>query len=272
MKTTIHKNGAVSQRGEISCVAHCYLLFVILFCLAGCPVEPDTESGISISLLINVLEDESGLEPYRLNHRRFFSLASGEEVTDPAVIQSNAWDIGFESHDASFFVLTNSGVTAAELGSGGAGAVWYTEQTDFAAALRDDAVTAPPEEYLPYIGDVTRYAKIMGANPVRETMNLMTYLGYRAGTGTETDPFLAEEVGSGGMSASYSPYKFNKKACYTLGKGMPPTCTPTGRVYVIRHGDGQTLSKLQVAEVYLEYNSAKPREAAYVIRFVHERL
>jgi hypothetical protein len=44
------------------------------------------------------------------------------------------------------------------------------------------------------------------------------------------------------------------------------------RVYVIRHGDGQTLSKFQIAEAYLEYNAAKPRAAAHVIRFVHERL
>ena len=123
---------------------------------------------------------------------------------------------------------------------------------------------------------------IMGANPVKEIMNIMTCLGYRerddqdpdasGPCGTETNPFLAERVGSGGMTSSCSSYRFDRMACCSLGGGMPPVCAPTKQIYIIRHGDGQTLSRFQIAEVYLEYNAAKPTEAFYGIRFIHETL
>jgi hypothetical protein len=233
----------------------------------ACPVEPEGEPGLGIRVPLNA------------NERRYFSLASGDWIADPA---TQAWDLAFVSHDASVFVLTNSGVTAGELGSAGQGRVWHTEKTDFASATLADAVTADLGEYEPYTRDVTRYAMIMGANPATETMNIMTYLGYREGNKDEatqgrygetpTNPFLAEAVASGGMNVSYSPYKFNKRAFYTMGGGMPPKCAPTNRVYVIRHGDGQDHSKVQFPEVYLEYNDAKPEEAFYFLRLVHEKL
>jgi hypothetical protein len=275
MKKGILNNGGVPQ---------CLALLLAALCLAACPVEPEDEGGLTLHLLLNVWEEnESKLDPWFRNNRRYFSLSTGEEVSDPAQIKSQAWDLGFESHDASFFVLTNSGITAENLGSGGEGAVWYTGKTDFTAVAGSDAVSSPPAEYLPYTQDITRYAMIMGAAPVKETMNIMTYLGYRERDdqdpedvsgpyGSETNPFLAERVGSGGMTSSYSPYRFNKMACYSLGGGMPPVCTPTKQVYIIRHGDGQTLSKFQIAEVYLEYNAAKPTEAYYAVRFIRETL
>jgi hypothetical protein len=34
--------------------------------------------------------------------------------------------------------------------------------------------------------------------------------------------------------------------------GMPPGYTPTNQVYIVRHGDGQSYSKVQLSEVYLE--------------------
>jgi hypothetical protein len=236
----------------------------------ACPVEPEDEPGIGITVPLN------GGEPM------YFSLSTGGRVTDPALIQSETWDIAFVSHDAGVFVLTNSGVTAAGLGSGGKGKVWYTEQTGFVSVTPEDAVTNPPAEYEPYTQDVTRYAMIMGANPVTEIMNVMTYLGYRDNEKDEavygkygettSNPFLAEKMGAQGMDASYSPYRFGKKAFYTMGGGMPPKCTPTDRVYVIRHGDGLTRSKIQFPEVYLEYNDAAPEEAFYFLRLVHEKL
>jgi hypothetical protein len=251
----------------------CFFLLtaLVMASFLACPVEPEDEPGIGITVPLNG------------NEATYFSLSTGDRVTDPALIQSETWDIAFVSHDAGVFVLTNSGVTAAELGSGGKGKIWYTEQTGFASVTLEDAVTNPPGEYEPYTQDVTRYAMIMGANPVTETMNVMTYLGYRedgkkdeAVYGkygeTTTNPFLAEQMGSGGMTASYSPYRFGKKAFYTMGGGMPPKCTPTNRVYVIHHGDGLTRSKIQFPEVYLEYNDAAPEDAFYFLRLVHEKL
>jgi hypothetical protein len=186
------------------------------------------------------------------------------------------------SHDAGVFALTNSGITAAALGSGGKGGVWYTGKKDFAPVTLAAAEKNPPPEYAPYAADVKRYAMIMGADPVEETMNVMTYLGYRDSDKDEAvhgkygetsgNPFLAEQMGSGGMNASYSPYKFNKMAFYSMGGGMPPKCAPTNQVYVILHGDGLTHSKVQFPEVYLEYNDAEPEAAFYFLRFVYEKL
>jgi hypothetical protein len=33
---------------------------------------------------------------------------------------------------------------------------------------------------------------------------------------------------------------------------MPPAYNPTGQVYIIRHGDGVTYSKVQLSDVYRE--------------------
>jgi hypothetical protein len=57
-----------------------------------------------------------------------------------------------------------------------------------------------------------------------------------------------------GDMAVYSPYDFNKKQAYRM-VGMPPNYTPTSQVYIIRHGDGEQYSKVQVSEVYLESGS-----------------
>jgi hypothetical protein len=236
-------------------------------CFLACPVEPEDEPGIGITVPLN------GNKPM------YFSFSAGSWVTDP---KTDVWDIAFVSHDASIFVLTNSGITASDAGSGGKGGVWHTEKKDFSSVTLADAKKPPSAEYLPYTQDVKRYAMIMGANPVTETMNVMTYLGYRDSDKDEAvhgpygettaNPFLAEQMGSGGMNASYSPYKFNKMAFYSMGGGMPPKCTPTNQVYVILYGNGISHSKIQFPEVYLEYNDAAPEEAFYFLRLVHEKL
>jgi hypothetical protein len=68
-----------------------------------------------------------------------------------------------------------------------------------------------------------------------------------------------------GQMASYIPYLFNKKQAYTM-KGMPPTYTRTGQVYIVRHGDGARYSKLQLSEVYLESGSP----SRFVLHLRHE--
>jgi hypothetical protein len=251
---------------------HCIQLFPLALaclCLAACPQEPEEKPGITVTLYV-----------YGNEEPRYWSLATGEEVTDPGAIKSQAWDIAFHTHDSTFFILTNSGITAASLGSGGKGAVWYTDHTNFDSAVLADAVTNPPEEYQPYTQDVERWAMVMGAEAVRETLNIMTYLGYPGSDSpehngmTEATYFQRRDplrTGGGAMDPSYMPYEFNKKQFYEM-RGMPPTYTPNYQVYVIRHGDGLGYSKLQVPDGYLEYNAAKPEEAFFVLRIIHEQL
>jgi hypothetical protein len=265
MNTTIHER----NRSNIPAAAPVfYVLFLVCY-VSACAVEPeDSGGGITVSLFV-----------YGEERPRYFSLSGGTEITDPGLIASAAWDIALESHDSSFFVLTNSGVTAADLGSGGNGAVWHTGKTDFASVVLADAVTNPPEEYRPYTQDVRRWAIAMGADPVRETLNVMTYLGYPGGDAPETNgeteatPFQRLDPvrdSGGGMDPAYKPYLFNKKQFYEM-RGMPPTYIPTGQVYVIRHGDGKAHSKFQIPDGYLEYNPQKPLEAFFVLRFIHEQ-
>jgi hypothetical protein len=166
-----------------------------------------------------------------------------------------------------FFVLTNSGITAAELGTtaaSGAGGVWFTGSTDFGAVTTaaQRVIPAASSEYEPYTVDAERWAMVMAAEPVGQTLNVITYLGYPTGAGEGHPP---ESDGSGlsqancfrrttpdmGQMASYIPYLFDKKQAYTM-KGMPPNYTPTKQVYIVRHGDGARYSKLQLSEVYLE--------------------
>jgi hypothetical protein len=90
---------------------------------------------------------------------------------------------------------------------------------------------------------------VMAADPVRQIMNVITYAGYPDGDGLTVETCFKYHVP--GDMAVYSPYDFNKKQAYRM-VGMPPNYTPTGQVYIVRHGDGVKYSKLQVSEVYLE--------------------
>ena len=238
---------AFARAGILACL-------VTAFCLLACPVdeEPDGADGISARL------------PVRDGSRSYYSLTTGARVDNPA---GTHWDIALESHNNSFFVLTNSGVTAGETNSGGQGGVWYTEKTDFAQAGRPDAASGNLGEYEPYTADVYRWAMIMAAEPVKEILNVITYLGYPSGSGlSEEDFFNRKEPDQSGM-ASFVPYNFDKKQAYTM-RGMPPSYTPTGRVYIVRHGDGLTYSKIQLSEVYLEPGDP----SQFVLRIKHARL
>jgi hypothetical protein len=96
----------------------------------------------------------------------------------------------------------------------------------------------------------------MGATPVKETLNVITYLGYNndsePNAGTQANPFAVNSVN--GPMSSFVPYDFNKKQAYSM-LGMPPSYTPTNQVYIVKHGDGQGYSKLQLTDAYIERNS-----------------
>jgi hypothetical protein len=160
----------------------------------------------------------------------YYSLKTGQRVENPA---SGDWDIGFERPR---LIYTNSGETAAVLGSGGRGGVWHTEHRDFAGTGRDSAVRDDPL-YRPYNTDTTRWiegAMLRPASPRR--INVFTFTGYSN-----------EEKRDGRTrAAAFSPsFSYNKKQFYSA-RGMPPSYTLTDRVYIIRHGGGSGESKVQI--------------------------
>jgi hypothetical protein len=79
-------------------------------------------------------------------------------------------------------------------------------------------------------------------------MNMMTYLGFYGGDGTEADPFTPKPMTDMG---SYEGYYFDKKQFYKW-YSMPPKYNPTGPAYIIRRGNGGGYSKIRVSDIYLE--------------------
>jgi hypothetical protein len=106
---------------------------------------------------------------------------------------------------------------------------------------------------------------VMAAEPVEQILNVMTYVGYPSGDGLA--PGTRFEYTAPDMSnmASFRPYSFNKRHCYTM-QGMPPNYEPTGQVYIVRHGDGVSYSKVQLSEVYREPGNP----SHFVIKLKHE--
>jgi hypothetical protein len=178
---------------------------------------------------------------------KYFSLSQGLEL--PASKSGTAeWDVAVKAEGGFCYVLTNSGVTAGALGSGGQGGVWFTGKTDFKTVALGDRVTdfsGVNAEYEPYVTDITRYQFgmfITLGNP----MNLMTYYGYAVGDGlTEATAFSWSPPGPPGAPF----YEFNKKAFGYVTGGMPPPWYPTKQVYIIRHANGTSYSKFQVSSL-----------------------
>jgi hypothetical protein len=233
----------------------CIFVVLLAFCFTACAVEPDDEGGSIIKASLPINTAGSG-------ERHYYDLSTGEEVTNPG---GDNWDIALESSYGAFFILTNSGVTATETepASSGLGGVWFTGSTDFGAVTSAGQKITPAagDEYAPYTQDVYRFTMVMAAEPARQILNVMTYVGYpdlaqgypKTGNGSGIDPdncFRRFDVAE--MTADYSPYLFNKRQAYTMGGGMPPEYGPTKQVYIIRHGDGKGHSKVQLSEVYRE--------------------
>jgi hypothetical protein len=204
-------------------------------------VEPEDGGGDLIEVSLPI--DGSG-------ERHYYDLSSGEEVSP----SGDNWDLALEARGGAFFILTNSGVTAAETSSSGLGGVWFTNNTDFDAVTSADqkVVPAADSEYAPYTEDGYRYTMVMAAEPVRQILNVITYAGYPSGDGLTAGTCF--RYNTPGDMAVYMPYDFNKKQAYAM-RGMPPNYTPTKEVYIVRHGDGVKHSKAQLSEVYLESGS-----------------
>ena len=143
-------------------------------------------------------------------------------------------------------IYTNSGTSAEEFSSQGKGGVWYTDTTDFdAVTSKDDAVTDLSLILAPYTTDQSRYTGTSSGSLAR--INLMTYMGYvneATASGTTKEDFLTYASGEG---ASYLPTAF-----YNIDQ------KETGQVYIIRHADGQTYSKIQVYDFEFISSSVAP--------------
>jgi hypothetical protein len=178
---------------------------------------------------------------------RYFSLTTGEEV--PAGRKDTAdWDIAVE-YDGFIQIYTNSGDSGP-----GSGGVTFTGKTDFADVALADGVTeftGEYAEYAPYTEDVTRWVGSMGSAS-QTIMNVMTYLGYISGSGTQESPFSPSPFAVG--DSSKKMYAFNKKQCYDhRGGTMAPLYDPTLQVYVVTHADGIAKSKFQLSGVAVTY-------------------
>jgi hypothetical protein len=177
---------------------------------------------------------------------RYYSLTTGEAVTEDE-INSTKWDIGFQR---SRLIYTNSGDTAAKLDSGGQGGVWYTEKFAFDEVTQDDAVTDDTTLLNRYTTDVKRWIRSMTTDEV--CVNVIGYVGYE----NETENGAGDNVEKPLASFQYNKKQFYKSKSYD----------PSKRVYIIKHGDGKTYSKLQI----LEYESnTSEKSDTYIIKYAH---
>ena len=214
-----------------------FLLIVGCTLFFACPADSDRSDGEG-NLTISV---STGSGP------KYFSLTTGEEITGDN-IKTTAWDIGFQR---SRLIYTNSGATAAKLDSHGQGAVWYTEQFVFDDVTSpDDAVTNDTTLLKGYTTDVSRWIKSMTIDEV--CVNVIGYVGYE------------NETQNGAGDSRETPlasFQYNKKQFY-----KSKSYDPSNRVYIIKHGDGVTYSKIQITEY--ESNTSEKSDT-YVIKYAN---
>jgi uncharacterized protein with FMN-binding domain len=170
---------------------------------------------------------------------KFYSLPTGNEVSDPA---STGWDIGFWAGPTGPVyegrtILTNSGVTADEYGSGGQGGIYPAGTTLFANVTLADKKEGLINgfDYTPYHTDTKRW--ISGMSTVEKTVNVASYIGW----GGET-------TAGAGLSAE-TPLKsgvYNKFGFFEMPTMGYFTCTK--QVYIVKHGDGVHYSAVQIKE------------------------
>jgi hypothetical protein len=178
---------------------------------------------------------------------QYFSLTTGELVTGDG-IKSNRWDIGFQR---SRLIYTNSGDTALKLGSEGQGEVWYTEKFAFdEVTSKDDAVTNDITLLSGYTTDVKRWIKSMTTDEV--CVNVIGYVGYE----NENESGSGDDVTKPLAGFQYNKRQFYKSKAYD----------PSNRVYIIKHGDGEKYSKIQITEY--ESNTSEKSDT-YVIKYAN---
>jgi hypothetical protein len=241
------------------------LLGCAFLLFTGCPVDGTDLAGDAAAR--SVLADPSGRPVSLTLHpgdTAYYDLATGLPVP-----VTGHWDFGVEYQSGSLqykdsglvFFYTKSGDSGL-----GDGAVWFTDEEDYdEVESADDAVTdfsGTYAEYAPYVNDVNRWAYGMGGDRYEVPMNMMTYFGFPGGDGLTYGTAFTVNPYDPDDPEHYVFYDFDKKAAYTDEGGMPPDFAPTNQVYIIRHGDGEVYSKLQVTEFSLD-----PDDLFYDITF-----
>jgi hypothetical protein len=221
--------------------------FLMLLCAAalflGCPTEPEDDTnygaGDPKELEVTVTSADGTV---------YYSLTTGQRVTDAAKIAGKDWDIAFQR---SRMIYTNSGDTAAAgaTGSGGLGGVWFTDKTDFDSVSDEDAVetTGDYAEYAPFTKDVVKYTSATASS----RFNVMTYWGFAGGAGTAADPYKTKTPTSNPPPADFVPYTYDKKNYISMTSMTGPNGAEfslSKQVYIIKHGDGEHYSKIQITE------------------------
>ena len=148
----------------------------------------------------------------------YFSLKNGTEV-DSGKSNTTEWDLQIP---AGTRILTNSGTTAAALGSGGTGGSVFLNTTDFSVDVDTSTLTVTP--------DWGAYTSGMGA-PSLGNFSVMSFPGYASGDGSVGNPYA---------TVNWSAHEF------FWYPAMPPVFTMTDRVYAVKFGDGSGYSKLQI--------------------------
>jgi hypothetical protein len=220
----------------------CLLCAAALF--LGCKTEPDEEDDGG--LFIEGFTVEAGQTMY-------YSLSTGQAV-EANKANTTDWDIAFTR---TRLVLTNSGYTATEKGSSGAGGVWYAGTTNFGNVT----LANRGADNAPYSTDTDLYVWTgMGQAPTAKTpLNVMTYVGYGYGNGSsnafgEWTPSNAptttpHDYTGYPYNGPLTVYKYNANQYYnsTSMYDYPPT----NKVYIIRHADGTHYSKIQIVYEYI---------------------
>lgn len=215
------------------------LLAIISFALSGCE---DATASNSAAL--------SGVEVLFVGSSDTIYIDLDNEASTVSDSGSTDWDIGFTGGRR---VLTNSGDSA--LSSGAEGGVFYTGTTDFDADL--STVLAEAKVILEdSSSDWDTYhhsdkycwttPSTSGMDPAEDPLNVMNYIGYGSGSGTESSP--------------YTNYQYDADMFYTM-PGTMGVYEVTNNVYIIRHGDGSRYSALQIQA--METDTRSNRTYAY---------
>jgi hypothetical protein len=220
-----------------------FYLFILggclFFALSGCKNEADDGDEGGTELTITAIENG---EP------EYYSLSTGQKVTG-AEIAGPGWDIAFGYNR---MIYTNSGDTAVKTGSGGQGGVWASDSTRFSGVKSPDGA----DFTLPLATDATRWtqpAAEMG-DPLPNELNVISYAGYSRGTGESVDDPL-------------TGYQYNAQQYYKADLStMPPVFSLTLRVYIIRHGDGEHYSKVQITSMD-SLASTRGNRRIFIIRY-----
>ncbi|MHB9293830.1 hypothetical protein Holit_02949 [Hollandina sp. SP2] len=202
---------------RVSTVFICLLSVFAAIFFGGCDNNQgsDAEEQGEGTITVTVQEGE----------KFYYSLTTGKEVTGDS-INTRDWDIGFQRPRT---IMTNSGITATTLNSGGTGMVWYTEETDFDAVVLSDAIKT--SDLSGYFTDTSKWFNSMSSNQ-NITYNVINYAGYKTGSGTEADPFKTAQ--------------YDKKQFYKRGEASS-SYPVTNVVYIVQHADGVHFSKIQVS-------------------------